>query len=60
MKQPTYQDFLADPAVVLVPIEQAARRARAVAVHNLIVVPLMKLMKRAASKPAPVLQTRSA
>jgi hypothetical protein len=60
MKQPTYQEYLADPAAVLLPIYQAAHRERAEAVRSLIVVSLVKLMKRTASKPASVLQPHSA
>ena len=55
MKTPTYEDYLANPAAVVEQVEREAHRARAAAVHEFIVAPLMRLFQR-----APVLQTRTA
>ena len=54
MKNLTYEAYLADPAV-REQIEREVRRARAEAVHQFIVAPLLRLFKR-----APVLQPRTA
>ena len=55
MKQPTYHDYLANPAAVMEQVEREARRARSEAVRELIVAPLMRLFKR-----EPVLQPHTA
>lgn len=47
MKTPTYEDYLANPSAVLEQVERQARRERAEAVHQLIVVPLKQLFQRA-------------
>jgi hypothetical protein len=54
MKNLTYETYLNDPAV-REQLEREVRRARAEAVHEFIVAPLMRLFKR-----APVLQPRTA
>ena len=54
MKNLTYQTYLNDPAV-REQLEREVRRARAEAVHEFIVAPLMRLFKR-----APVFQVRTA
>jgi hypothetical protein len=54
MKNLTYQSYLSDPAV-RAQLEREVRLARAQAVHQFIVVPLMRLFKR-----VPVLQPRTA
>lgn len=49
MKQPTYEEYLANPSAVLERVERQARRERAQVVRQLIVVPLARVLKR---KPA--------
>lgn len=60
MKKPTYQDYLANPAAVREQVERQARRERVEAMHDFIVAPLMRLLKRALAKPAQIPQTRTA
>jgi hypothetical protein len=60
MNRPTYQDYLADPSAVLEQVGRAARRERVEAVHQLIIVPLKQIFKRALSKPAQVFQSHFA
>jgi hypothetical protein len=50
----------ADPEAVLQEVERAARRERAEVMHELFVVPLARLFKRAPAKPALQLQTPTA
>jgi hypothetical protein len=58
MKNLTYQSYLSDPAV-RAQLEREVRLARAQAVHQFIVAPLMRLFKRL-FKRLPVLQPRTA
>jgi hypothetical protein len=55
MKTPTYEECSANPSAVLEQVERRARRQRAEALHQLIVVPLKQLFKS-----APNLQPRTA
>jgi hypothetical protein len=62
MKNLTYQTYLSDPAV-REQLEREVRLARAQAVDQFIVVPLMRLFERLFKrlfKRAPVLQPRTA
>ncbi len=56
MRTPTYQDYLADPTAFLASSERAARAARATAVHEFIVAPRKRMLKRTAQKRAQQLQ----
>ena len=60
MKNLTYQMYLANPAAVREQIEREVRRARAEAMHQYIVLPLIemfcRMLRRVQPKPAPSLQ----
>jgi hypothetical protein len=60
MRTPTYEEFLANPDAVLEAVEQAARRERAQAVHDFIVVPLKRMSTCISQKQEQRLQTESA
>jgi hypothetical protein len=55
MKKLTYEAYLANPTEVMEQVERKARRERSAAVHELIVVPLMRLFRS-----APALHMRTA
>ncbi len=59
MRPLTYERYLANSAV-REEMEREARRERAEAVYRFFVAPVIALFKRAAVKPAPRLQPRSA
>jgi hypothetical protein len=55
MKNPTYQEYLDNPAI-REHFHREARRARSETVHRFLFAPLMRMFTRSQPKPAPVLQ----
>ena len=55
MENPTYQSYLKNPAV-RERLEREVRRARAQAVRDWLVTPVLKMFRRPPPKPAPSLQ----